>query len=115
VGLPCLLVATSAAAAVPGIVLTGTGIGALFPLTSSLHVQTSGHTADAALGEVLTVAALGEFAGPLLAGAIAQVSNLRAGLLVLPALTLLAAAGLTGHQRHTSNRQGHTAPARVRG
>jgi MFS family permease len=114
-GLPCLLAATSATAAVAGIALTGAGIGALFPLTSSLHLQTSGHTADSALGEVLTVAALGQIAGPLLAGAIAQASSLRVGLLVLPALTLLAAAGLTGHQRHTSNRQGHTTPARIRG
>jgi fucose permease len=98
-GLPCLLAATSVTAAVPGIALAGTGIGALFPLTSSLHVQASGHTADSALGEVLTIAALGQIAGPLLAGAIAQASSLRAGLLVLPAFTLVAAAGLTAHQR----------------
>jgi MFS family permease len=116
VGLPCLLLATSATAAVPGIFLTGTGIGALFPLTSSLHVQASGHTADSAVGEVLTVAAFGEMAGPLLAGAIAQASSLRAGLLVLPAMTLLAVAGLIGHQRHTQRRPGpHTTSARVRG
>ncbi|HEX3975947.1 MAG TPA: MFS transporter [Solirubrobacteraceae bacterium] len=113
-GLPCVLAATSATAAVAGIVLTGTGIGALFPLTSSLHVQSSGHTADSAVGEVLSVAALGQIAGPLLAGAIAQASSLRAGLLVLPAMTLLAAAGLTGHQRHTSSRQPHITPARIR-
>ncbi|MFZ0089543.1 MAG: MFS transporter [Solirubrobacteraceae bacterium] len=111
-GLPCLLAATSATAAVPGIALAGTGIGVLFPLTSALHVQASGHTADSALGEILAVAALGQIAGPLLAGAIAQASNLRVGLLVLPALTLLAAAGLTGHQRHTSNPAGATLPAR---
>jgi MFS family permease len=116
VGLPCLLAATGATAAVLGIALAGTGIGALFPLTSSLHVQTSGHSADSALGEVLTVAAFGQMAGPLLAGAIAQASDLRAGLLVLPALTLLAAAGLTGHQRHTQRRPGlHTTSARIRG
>jgi len=114
-GLPCLLAATSATAAVLGIALTGAGIGALFPLTSSLHLQNERTHCDSALGEVLTVAALGQIAGPLLAGAIAQASSLRVGLLVLPALTLLAAAGLTGHQRHTSNRQGHTTPARIRG
>jgi MFS family permease len=107
-GLPCLLAATSATAAIPGIALAGTGIGALFPLTSSLHVQASGHTADSALGELLTVAALGQTGGPLIAGAIAQASSLRAGLLVLPALTLLAAAGLSGHQRHTSAGQAPT-------
>ena len=103
-GLPCLLAATSAVAAVAGIALVGTGIGALFPLTSSLHVQASGHTADSALGEVLTIAALGQIAGPLLAGAIAQASSLRAGLLVLPALALLAAAGLEVRRR--SGRRG---------
>jgi MFS family permease len=107
-GLPCLLAATSATAAVPGIALTGTGIGALFPLTSSLHVQASGHSADSALGEVLTIAALGQITGPLIAGAIAQASSLRAGLLVLPALTILAAAGLTGHQSATSGDQAPT-------
>jgi MFS family permease len=100
-GLPCLLAATSATAAVPGIVLIGAGIGALFPLTSSLHVQASRHTADSALGEILAVAALGEIGGPFLAGAIGQASSLRAGLLVLPALTLVAAGALTAHQRHT--------------
>jgi hypothetical protein len=43
-----------------GIVLTGAGIGALFPLTSSLHVQATGGTADSALGEILSVAAIGQ-------------------------------------------------------
>ena len=107
-GLPFLLAATGATAAVAGIVLTGAGIGALFPLTSSLHIQASGRTADAALGETLTVAAFGEMSGPLLAGAIAQASSLRVGLVLLPVLTLLAAAGLAGHQRHTSNSQAPT-------
>jgi MFS family permease len=99
IGLPCLLAATSTTAAVPGIFLTGAGIGALFPLTSSLHIQASGHSSDSALGEILTVAAFGEIGGPLFAATIAQGSSLRAGLFVLPALTLLAAGGLTAHQR----------------
>jgi MFS family permease len=101
-GLPFLLAATGPATAVAGIAFTGAGIGALFPLTSSLHVQASGRTADTALGQTLTIAALGEIAGPLLAGVIAQATSLRAGLLVLPALTLLAAGGLAAHRRHTS-------------
>jgi len=99
-GLPFLLAATSVTAAVAGIVLAGVGIGALFPLTSSLHIQASGRTADSALGETLTVAALGMTSGPLIAGAIAQVASLRAGLLVLPAMTLLAAAGLAAYRSH---------------
>ena len=40
--------------------------------------------------------------GPLLAGAVAQVANLRIGLLVmLPALLLLAAIALAAHRRQT--------------
>jgi len=93
-GLPFLLAATSTLAAAAGIALAGAGIGALFPLTSSLHVQASARPADGALGETLTVAGFGEISGPLLAAVIAQAVNLRAGLLILPALTLLAAAAL---------------------
>ena len=99
-GLPFLLAATSVTAAVAGIVLAGAGIGALFPMTSSLHIQASGRTADIALGETLTVAALGMTSGPLIAGAVAEVTSLRAGLLVLPVMTLLAAAGLAAYRRH---------------
>jgi MFS family permease len=102
-GLPFLLAATSATAVVPGIMITGSGIGALFPLTSSLHIQASGRTADSALGQTMTVAAFGQTGGPLVAGAIAQVSSLRAGLLVLPVLTLLAAAGLAVHGLHAAS------------
>jgi MFS family permease len=102
-GLPFLLAATSATAVVPGIILTGTGIGALFPLTSSLHIQASGRTADSALGQTMTVAAFGQTSGPLVAGAIAQFSSLRAGLLVLPVLTLLAATGLAIHGRQAAS------------
>lgn len=99
-GLPFLLLATGTAVAVAGIVVAGAGIGALFPITSSLHVHASGHAADSALGQILVVAALGQIVGPLLVGALAQATNLRAGLLLLPVLTLLAATGLAVHRRH---------------
>ena len=99
-GLPFLLSATSAIVAVIGIVVTGAGIGALFPLTSSLHVQASEGSADSALGEILFVAAFGQMGGALGAGAIAQATNLRVGLVVLlPLLALLAAVGLAAHRR----------------
>jgi predicted MFS family arabinose efflux permease len=99
VGLPVLLAATDATSAVTGIVLAGAGIGALFPLTSSIHVQVRAGTADSALGEILSIAALGQMGGPLLAAAIAQATTLRVGLLVvLPVLALLAAAGLALHR-----------------
>jgi MFS family permease len=99
-GLPFVLAATGPIAAVTGIALTGMGIGALFPLTSSLHVHARGGSADVALGEILTVAALGQMGGPFLTGLIAQAAGLRVGLIVmLPALALLAAGGLLAFRR----------------
>jgi fucose permease len=93
-GLPFLLIASDAAVAAIGIAVAGIGIGATFPLTSALHVKASPLSADGALGQVLTVAAPGQLVGPLTVAAIAQAANLRAGLLLLPILTLIAAAAL---------------------
>jgi MFS family permease len=99
VGLPLLLAASSPGVAGIGIALAGIGIGAMFPLTSSLHVASAGRSSDTSVGEVITVASLGQVAGPLAAGILAQASDLRVGLLVLPALTLVGLAGLGAHQR----------------
>lgn len=94
VGLPLLIGADAVGPATLGFVIAGMGIGALFPLTSSLHVGRSRLTADAALGQILVVAAFGQTFGPLAVAAIAQVTTLRAGFLVLPALVLSAAGAL---------------------
>jgi fucose permease len=94
VGVPFLLAATGTVTVVVGIVVAGMGTGATFPLASSLHVQASARSADAALGETLTVAAVGQVVGPLLAGGLAQVTSLRVGLLVLPVCCVLAAASV---------------------
>ncbi|MGH2939917.1 MAG: MFS transporter [Solirubrobacterales bacterium] len=94
IGLPILIGAHATGPATLGFVITGMGIGALFPLTSSLHVGRSRRTADAALGQILVVAAFGQTFGPLAVAAIAQLTSLRAGFLVLPALVLSAAAAL---------------------
>ena len=93
-GLPVLLAATSAVTAAIGLGVASLGIGAMFPLASSLHVGASRRDADGALGQVLVAAAVGQVAGPLAVAGIAQAADLRVGLLVLPALTLLAAAAL---------------------
>ncbi len=99
IGLPILIAAHAAGPATLGFVITGMGIGALFPLTSSLHVGRSRRTADAALGQVLVIAAFGQTFGPLAVAAIAQVAGLRTGFLVLPALALSAAAALIVAER----------------
>jgi MFS family permease len=98
-GLPVLLAAHAAVPAVAGIAVVGMGIGALFPLTSAIYIKSTAHSADNALGHVLTVAAFGQLAGPLTAGAIAQAAGLRAGLLILPGLVVVAAAALGRHVR----------------
>jgi fucose permease len=91
VGAPILLAADNVGVAALGLAVIGTGIGGSFPLASSLHVAASGRPADQALGQILTVAGVGQISGPLVAGAVAQAVNLRLGLLVLPALVVLAA------------------------
>jgi fucose permease len=93
-GSPLLLAATRPGLAVVGIIVAGAGTGATFPLASALHVQASHRSSDGALGQTLAVAALGELAGPLMAGVIAQIAGLRAGLLILPASAVLAALTL---------------------
>ena len=99
VGLPILLAARGAAVAAVGIALTGIAIGAMFPLTSSMHVGVSSRNADGAIGQVTGIASIGQILGPFAVAAIAQAAGLRVGLLILPGLVLLAASGLTGHNR----------------
>src|SRR5215203_2333641 len=99
IGVSILLAAHGAVVAAIGIAVAGAGVGAMFPLTSSLHVGVSARNADGAIGQVLSIAAIGQIAGPLAAGAIAQSAGLRAGLLVLPALVLVAAVALARYPR----------------
>jgi len=100
-GMPILLAATDAAEASVGIALVGVGIGATFPLTSSLHVAASSGPADTAVGQVLVVAAIGQILGPSIVAEIAQTAGLRIGLLILPTLALLAAGALARHHANT--------------
>ena len=101
VGLPVLLAARGAAVAAVGIAVTGIAIGAMFPLTSSMHVGVSSRNADGAIGQVQGIASIGQILGPFAVAAIAQAAGLRVGLLILPGLVLLAASGLNGHHRQT--------------
>ena len=94
VGSPALLSDGVTWLVIVGILVVGAGTGALFPLASTLHVQASPRGADGALGQTLTVAALAQVVGPLGAGALAQVADLRVGLLLVPAFALLAGLSL---------------------
>ena len=99
-GAPVLLLAHSAAVAVLGLTTTGIGVGATFPLASSLHVGASRRSSDQSMGQVLIVAGLGQVA-PLLTGMLAGFVGLRADLLFLPALLILAALGSRPQYRST--------------
>ncbi|WP_344317887.1 MFS transporter [Acrocarpospora pleiomorpha] len=101
-GTPVMLAADNPVLVTVGLAVTGIGIGGTFPLASSLHVAASGRTADQALGQILTVAGIGQITGPLVAGALAQTTDLRLGLLVLPALTVLAATTTRASRRARS-------------
>lgn len=99
VGLPVLLAATGTALAVTGLVITGIGVGATFPLASSLHVAASPRGADGALGQVIAAASVGQIVGPVVVAAVAQGLGLRAGLTTLLGFTLAAAAALHRYVR----------------
>ncbi len=101
-GLPILLLAGGAAVAAVGIATVGLGLGATFPLTSSLHVAASPHDADTAIGQVIALAAVGQIAGPTAVAVIAQYAGLRVGLTALPVLNLLAVGALA---RYASTRR----------
>ncbi|MBP8920599.1 MAG: MFS transporter [Micropruina sp.] len=90
-GCPILLLAQDALVASAGLAVAGMGIGATFPLASALHVGASRRTADQSMGQILAVAGVGQIVGPVIAGALAQYFGLRVGLLVVPALLVLAA------------------------
>lgn len=90
IGMPILLMADNALLATAGLCIAGIGIGATFPLASSLHIGASRLSSDQSMGQVLIVAGFGQVA-PLLTGALAGFVGLRVGLLVLPAFIMLAA------------------------
>lgn len=99
IGLPVLLLAGNTGVAAIGVVVTGAGIGAAFPLVSALHIEVSPHTADYALGQILATAAVGQLLGPLSVGALAELAGLRAGFVVAPALALAAGLALIHRNR----------------
>ena len=101
-GLPILLTAQNAVTAELGLAIAGVGIAATFPLTSALHVATSRHGADAAMGQVLAIASVGQMCGPIVVAVIAQVSNLRVGLIALVGFTLVAVGALRWQVSRTS-------------
>lgn len=78
-------------------------MAAVSDLYPSLHIEVSRRRADGALGQTLATVSIGQLPGPPAVGVIAQAASLRAGLLTLPALTLLAAFALALTPRTAAN------------
>jgi fucose permease len=106
-GLPVLLAARGAVVAGVGLAVVGAGVAGTFPLTTSLHVAASDRSADAAVGEVLAAASVGQICGPVIVAALAEIFDLRIGLLSLIAFATLAAVCVAGVGRARSG-QTHT-------
>jgi hypothetical protein len=98
-GVLALLVARGAVAAAVAVAIVGVGLGPTFPLIGALHVAANSARSTSAMSNMLVIAALGQILGPLVAGAIASATTLRAGLLVTPPLAALAAVALSRHAR----------------
>ncbi len=97
IGLPILLAAANAVMAGIGLACTGIGVAAMFPLTSALHVAGTARSADAAIGQVLAAASIGQTIGPVLVAVMAQVFDLRIGLITVVGYALIAAVALRRH------------------
>jgi fucose permease len=102
-GLLVLLPAPNGLTAAIGVSVVGLGLGPTFPLTSAVHVAAKPASATTAMSDVLAIASLGQIIGPLLVGAIAAASSLRAGLLITPAVVVAALIALH-RQRHPARR-----------
>jgi predicted MFS family arabinose efflux permease len=96
-GLGLSLVLATPAGAVAGFVLMGLGLSAVFPLALRASGPPGAATGPA-LAAVSTVGYTGFLAGPPVIGLLAEATGLRAALLLVCALCLIAAA-LAGHVR----------------
>ena len=98
-GLLTLLGARGAIAAAVAVAIVGVGLGPTFPLTGALHVAANSARSTSAMSHMLVTASLGQILSPLIIGAIASATTLRAGLLVTFPLAALAAVALSRHAR----------------
>lgn len=94
-GLACALAVASPAAGIAGFAVMGLGLSVVFPLV----LRASGRDAEGAgpaLAAVSTVGYMGFLSGPAVIGLLAESAGLRAALVLVPVLCLVAAL-LTPH------------------
>jgi MFS family permease len=104
VGFAVLWPATSSAQALLGLLLLGIGLGNLFPMAISVTVALAPGQSALANGRAIAMTSLAVLIAPLVVGALADATSIKAALGVLPVVVVLAGAGLTVVQR--SRRQG---------
>lgn len=84
----------SAALAVAGLLACGLGVALYFPLGLARAIDASEGRPDQASARVGLGAALASGGGPFVLGALADATSIRAAMLVVPALLVVAAAGI---------------------
>ena len=93
-GFAVLWPSTAPLPALLGLTLLGVGLGNLFPMGMALAVSLAPDRAALASGRAVTVTSFAILLAPFTVGALADATTLKAALGVVPALLVLAAAGL---------------------
>jgi fucose permease len=99
VGVAVLWPATSAVQALLGLLLLGVGLGNLFPMAISVTVALAPGQTALANGRAVAMTSVSVLLAPLVVGALADATSIKAALGVLPVVIVLAAAGLAVVQR----------------
>jgi len=95
--------ANAAAQALIGLTLLGLGIGNLFPMGASLTVALAPERPALASGRVVAMTSFAGLLAPLTVGTLADTTSLKAALVVVPLMLVLASIALTVVRRaHTS-------------
>ena len=98
-GFAVLWPATTTVQALLGLALLGIGLGNLFPMAISVTVALAPGQTALANGRAVAMASLAVLLAPLVVGALADATSIKAALAVLPVVLVLAAAGLVVVQR----------------
>ncbi len=105
-GVPVLVVAGAPAPALAAIVVLGVGMGALFPLASSLVMGAAGAASTRASSAAMVAASAGVLIVPAAMGQLAGLTNLRVAVASAAALPLVAVAILRLPRGGTAERPG---------
>jgi fucose permease len=91
--------ATTSAQAFLGLILLGIGLGNLFPLAISVTVALAPGQTALANGRAVAITSLAVLLAPLVVGALADATSIKASLGVMPVMIAFAATGLAFVQR----------------